>query len=70
MPNLSISIPNRCAQKVGAMGIMIFPASPSWEKIRSASAGSSTMMLTEKPCGLEKNCGGASAPHEKAISDL
>ena len=31
---------------------------------RSASAGSSTMMLTQKPCGLETNWGGASPAHQ------
>jgi hypothetical protein len=49
VPNSSVTMPKRLAQNVSPIGMTSAPPSESWPKIRSASAGSSTATLTQKP---------------------
>ena len=50
VPKRSISMPKRCAQNVSWIGILTVPFSDSALKMRSASAGASTLSVTTMPC--------------------
>src|ERR1700688_2080310 len=60
IPKRSTSIPNRTAQNVSAIGMVTLPFSAKARNMRSASDGSLTPMLMEKPCCFSKLPGGAS----------
>jgi len=55
-------MPKRTAQNVCCSGIVTVPFSESALKMRSASAGSVTPIVTEKPFGASYRSGGMSPP--------
>jgi len=55
-------MPNRTAQKVFWIGIWTVPFCDKSRNMRSASPGSSTLSVTEKPFACSYRSGGASDP--------